>query len=39
VGGSRLGDVCYIADSLHCTPETNTTFLSNYPPIKILKYI
>ena len=29
------GDVCiYMADSLHCTAETNTTFQSNYSPIK-----
>ena len=33
------GDVCCIADSLRCTPETNTTLLSNYPPVKMLKYI
>ena len=24
-----------IADSLCCTPETNTTLLTNYTPIKI----
>ena len=29
------GDVCiYMADSLHCTAETNTTFQSKYSPIK-----
>ena len=29
------GDVCiHIADSLHCTAETNTTLYSNYTPIK-----
>ena len=29
------GDIgIHIADSLHCTAETNTTFWSNYTPIK-----
>ena len=29
------GDVCtYIADSLGCTAESNTTLWSNYTPIK-----
>ena len=29
------GDICiHIADSLHCTAETNSTLKSNYPPIK-----
>ena len=35
------GDICiHIADSLHCTAETNTTLQSNCTPIKeINKYI
>ena len=43
-GGGRRevqdgGDICgrgdiHIADSLHCTAETNTTLQSNYTPIK-----
>ena len=37
-GGGREvqegGDICiHIADSLHCTEETNTTLQSNYTPI------
>ena len=34
-GGSRGRDICiHIADSLHCTAETNTTLSSNYPLFK-----
>ena len=29
------GDICiFIADSLCCTAETDTTLYNNYPPIK-----
>ena len=37
VGGRELQegrDICiHIADSLHCTAETNTTLKSNYTPV------
>lgn len=34
-GGKKGMDICmYIADSLHCKPEANTTFKINYTPIK-----
>ena len=34
-GGSRGRDICiHIADSLHCTAETNTTLSSSYPHVK-----
>ena len=41
-GGGReaqeVGDRCiHIADSLHCTAETNTPLESNYTPIKMLR--
>ena len=32
--GPKEGGICiHIADSLHCTAETNTTLLSNYTAI------
>ena len=37
-GGPRGRDRrIHTADSLHCTAETNTTLLSNYPHVKIFK--
>ena len=35
-GIQKRGDICiWIADSLHCTVETNTRLYSNYTPKKI----
>lgn len=35
--GNKM-DIClHIPDSLHCTPETDTTLQVNYSPIKLKK--